>query len=85
MEKEGLIRAIQNIKEQGLTIDTLVTDRHLQISKHMRENEPDIKHRSDGWHVGKGKYNVAIYQTRIFFGIMHNWQIITFIHNIIIY
>ena len=55
MEKEGLIRSIKHIRDKGLTIDTLVTDRHTQIRKHMRENEPKIKHRIDGWHVGKGE------------------------------
>ena len=55
MEKEGLIRSLKFIKENDLVIDTLVTDRHTQIRKYMREKVPKVKHRVDGWHVGKGK------------------------------
>ena len=55
MEKEGLIRSLKFIKENDLVIDTLVTDRHKQIRKYMREKVPKVNHRVDGWHVGKGK------------------------------
>ena len=50
MEKEGL----QFLTDEGLSLDTLITDRHVQIRKHMRERWPAIKHRLDGWHIGKG-------------------------------
>ena len=53
MEKEGLIRAIDDLQEEGLTIGTLVTDRHNQIAKWMREEHPEIDHRYDVWHVAK--------------------------------
>ena len=55
MEKEGLLRVIQYLQQHGLNIDILVTDRHRQISKWLRENHPDIKHFYDVWHVAKGK------------------------------
>ena len=54
MEKEGLIRGIQFFESNDLQIELLVTDRHSQISKWMRENMPDINHRYDVWHVAKG-------------------------------
>lgn len=54
MEKEGLERCLKFLMKEGLPIETLVTDRHVQIRKYMRERWPAIKHRLDGWHVGKG-------------------------------
>ena len=37
MEKEGLVRGMQFLKEQKFSIATFVTDRHIQIAKWMRE------------------------------------------------
>ena len=49
VEKEGLSRAIQYVHDKGLTIQVLVTDRHRQIAKWMREIHPEIKHYFDVW------------------------------------
>ena len=38
-----------------LPVKMLVTDRHKQLSKWIRENLPDIEHRYDIWHVAKSK------------------------------
>jgi len=57
MELEGLIRAIEYIEREGLNWSDLVSDRHLQISKWMRENQPGKDHWNDTWHVAKGKQN----------------------------
>ena len=54
MEKEGLVRSCQNLQTAGLEIAALITDRHLQIQKWIRENLPDVKHYFDVWHVAKG-------------------------------
>lgn len=54
MEKEGLERCLNYLTDEGLSVNTLVTDRHVQIRKYMRERWPAVKHRLDGWHVGKG-------------------------------
>ena len=51
MEMEGLIRAVKHLDEQ---VNILVTDRHCQISKWVRENLPETDHRYDIWHVAKG-------------------------------
>lgn len=51
MEKEGFIRSITNIEKQCLKIEKIITNRHLQIQKHVREN---ITHNNDMWHVAKG-------------------------------
>lgn len=54
MEKKGLERAIQWLQVHELQVGTIVTDRHLQIQKWIRENLPDTVHYYDVWHVAKG-------------------------------
>ncbi|KAK3104932.1 hypothetical protein FSP39_013440 [Pinctada imbricata] len=54
MEKEGLRRCVDTITSHDLSIETLVTDRHVQIGKWVRENMPDTVHNYDVWHVAKG-------------------------------
>lgn len=54
MEKEGLHRVLNFLKQKGLTVDVLVTDRHKQINKWLRECHPSITHYFDVWHVAKG-------------------------------
>ena len=53
MEKEGLIKILNRLIEEGLEIASLTTDRHMQIKKYMREECPEIKHQVDVWHVSK--------------------------------
>lgn len=53
-EKEGLKRALRYLKEAGLGVKLIVTDRHPQIQKYLREQHKDIKHYYDIWHVSKG-------------------------------
>ena len=50
MEMEGLVRAIQLLKKKKFKIGLLVTDRHRQIAKWLRNNLP---HRYDIWHMAK--------------------------------
>jgi len=57
MEKEGLIRSLQFLENSGLHVDVLVTDRHPQIQKYMREAKPSVTHYYDVWHVAKGQKN----------------------------
>lgn len=52
MELEGLRRSLDFIHE-WLDISTLITDRHRQIAKFIRENH-DILHLYDIWHIAKG-------------------------------
>lgn len=54
MEKEGLERVLASIEQNGLVVNTLVTDRHIQINKWLRDTKPDILHYYDIWHVAKG-------------------------------
>ena len=53
MEKEGLYRLMEFLKG-GLQISVLVTDRHKQINKWIRDTHPEVKHYYDIWHAAKG-------------------------------
>ena len=55
MEKEGLVRTLEFLKKHGLSVGVLVTDRHRQIAKYIRDKHPEIKHCYDVWHLAKGK------------------------------
>jgi hypothetical protein len=53
MEKFGLIECLDNVKNAGLTVTTLATDRHVQITCYMRKEQPQIEHQYDVWHMSK--------------------------------
>ncbi|XP_064205610.1 uncharacterized protein LOC135262525 [Anguilla rostrata] len=48
-----LDRSLQFLEESGLTVGCLVTDRHPQIQKYVREEKPAVIHYYDVWHVAK--------------------------------
>ncbi|KAM7312877.1 uncharacterized protein ISCGN_009781 [Ixodes scapularis] len=54
MELEGLTRALLHLEELGLTVEVIVTDRHVQVSAYMKREHPLVQHRFDLWHVSKG-------------------------------
>ena len=56
MEHRGLVKALKFLDNKSVQIETLVTDRHKQIAKYMREHKPSVDHRYDVWHVSKGIY-----------------------------
>ncbi|XP_042565521.1 uncharacterized protein LOC116223275 [Clupea harengus] len=51
MEKEGLKRSLALLEARGVTLDSIVTDRHPQIQKFLRE--ANITHYYDVWHMEK--------------------------------
>ena len=55
MEYRGLIRALDFLEQNPIVVETLITDRHKQIAKYMRQAHPDITHQFDVWHVSKSK------------------------------
>ena len=55
MEKEGLVRTLNFLKQQGLSVEVLVTDRHRQIAKYLKTTHPEIEHYYDVWHLAKSK------------------------------
>jgi MULE transposase domain len=54
MEKEGLVRSTKFLQTNGISINTIITDRHPQIQKYIREEMPSVKHYYDVWHTAKG-------------------------------
>ena len=55
MEKEGLERVLTFLQQQqNVQVEVLVTDRHRQINKWLREQHAEIVHYYDVWHVAKG-------------------------------
>ena len=55
MEKEGIVRTLEDIRFHGIEINTLTTARHTQLRKILRE-KPHLKskHQFDVWHMSKG-------------------------------
>ncbi|XP_061177696.1 uncharacterized protein LOC133186472 [Saccostrea echinata] len=53
-EHEGLKRSVRFLKDEGLELDTLITDRHRQNNKWIKENLDGTNHFYDIWHVAKG-------------------------------
>lgn len=54
MEKEGLRRGLDLLESNQLHVDYIVTDRHTQVQKYLRER--DVKQYYDVWHLEKGKW-----------------------------
>ncbi len=54
MEKEGLKRCLDKLESNGLAVDYIITDRHPQIQKYLRERS--ITQFYDVSHFEKGKY-----------------------------
>ncbi|CAN7988425.1 unnamed protein product, partial [Ixodes pacificus] len=54
MELEGLDRSLTYFAKEDLTVEVIVTDRHMQVSAYMKREHPLIQHRFDLWHVNKG-------------------------------
>ena len=56
MELEGLKRCLKFVQEEAnATVECLVTDRHVQVKKFMREENPEVRHWFDVWHVAKSE------------------------------
>ncbi|KAG0429539.1 hypothetical protein HPB47_023554 [Ixodes persulcatus] len=53
MEKEGLIKLLEFFKEKRIHVNSLGTDRHPAIRKHMEVHEPGTAHYFDIWHISK--------------------------------
>ena len=53
MELEGFKRTLEKLNTSGLVVSKLVSDRHRQLAKYVRE-KTDISHMFDVWHIAKG-------------------------------
>ncbi|XP_060567748.1 uncharacterized protein LOC132726451 [Ruditapes philippinarum] len=54
IDLEGLKRAVSALNGAGINILEIITDRHMQIQKWIRENMPFTVHSFDVWHIAKG-------------------------------
>ncbi|XP_072047510.1 uncharacterized protein [Amphiura filiformis] len=53
MEKEGCRRSLEKLKEHGMEVGILCTDRHGGIAAMLRDEYPAIDHQFDLWHLAK--------------------------------
>ena len=55
MEKEGFEKALKSLKDESIIPEQITTDRHVQIRKYLKEEEPSIliTHQFDVWHFAK--------------------------------
>ena len=60
MEK-GLQRVLKFLDEMKLQVGMLVTDRHQQITKYIRDQRPNIMHYYDVWHVAHSPLRLDIW------------------------
>ena len=44
MEKLCFQKTLNEVKEKGIVVKQLTTDRHVQIRKYLQEDEPQIDH-----------------------------------------
>ncbi|CAM4572641.1 unnamed protein product [Leuciscus chuanchicus] len=63
MEKEGLKRSLEWLEECGVRLDCIVTDRHPQIQKFLKER--NVTQYYDVWHLEKGPEKVAKWKSLI--------------------
>ena len=67
MEKERLSRRSEFLSANSLNINTLITDRHNQISKFVSKKHPSIENRYDIWHVSKGMGTESLFKSCIIY------------------
>ena len=53
MELKGLQKMVQVFNQFNITVTAIVTDRHRQIQKWIRENWQTVHHYFDCWHIAK--------------------------------
>lgn len=53
MEKEGLVRCLSSLEDDGVNISCIATDRHVSITSTMAKDYSHIKHQYDVWHLAK--------------------------------
>ena len=60
MEKAGFVQSMDFLQTNNVHIDVIVTDRHPQIQKYIRESMLGILHYYDVWHVAKGMLQLFV-------------------------
>ncbi|XP_042149477.1 uncharacterized protein LOC121047753 [Ixodes scapularis] len=74
MEKHAFLKCLEKVKDRRLSVVSMTTDRHIQVAKHMRTEEPTIRHYFDGWHISKGiKKKLAAQAKRAGCSVLEVW------------
>ena len=55
MEFLAFQQSMKYLQKQGVTLESLITDRHSSIAKYMREQFAKATHYFDLWHLRKSK------------------------------
>ena len=53
-ELEAMKRFLAFLQRKGLIVDSMITDRHKSVAKHLRVHHPTVEHFFDTRHVAKG-------------------------------
>lgn len=53
MELDGCKKVLARLENRGVSIDSLTTDRHVQIRKFLRETKDYLDHQFDIWHLAR--------------------------------
>lgn len=53
MEVIGFERCLKQLLDNGFTVETIATDRHVQVRSLLKKKYPAIKHQFDVWHLAK--------------------------------
>ena len=53
MELDGCKKVLSRLEGRGVSIDSLTTDRHVQIRKFLREAKEYLNHQFDVWHIAR--------------------------------
>jgi len=53
MELHGLKKVLQRLNDNGISVNSLTTDRHKQVRKYLRTEKKEVTHQFDIWHFGK--------------------------------
>ena len=61
MEHEGLTKCFEFLSNEDVEINIIITDRHSQVKKYMKERKPEIEHILDVCHVAKVLFVNVIY------------------------
>ena len=48
-----MVKALKFLANKSVQTEILITDRHKQIAKYVREHKPSVDHRYDVWHVSR--------------------------------
>ena len=57
MKLEGAKGCVQNLKKDGICIDTFMSDRHRGITKWIWNDQKSTKHFFDIWHIARNITN----------------------------